>query len=99
MTVGKLLEKVTTDPAFADRLKVDPESVLRSIDVEPTPGVLEAVAATANRWLLGSAKQRFVESVVRSWSPLRVPLILRVGTADRLIDRLRQGHTRSTPPW
>lgn len=43
-----LLEKVTADPAFADRLKADPEAALRSIGVEPTPELLEAVAESGD---------------------------------------------------
>ena len=48
MEIDALLAKVTADPSFADRLKADPESALRSIGVEPTADLLEAVAESGD---------------------------------------------------
>ena len=46
MGVEVPLEKVTGDPEFADRLKA--KSVLRSIEVEPTPELLDAIAESGD---------------------------------------------------
>ena len=48
MSVEKLLEKVTADPAFADQLRADPESALRSIGVEPTAELVAAVTESGD---------------------------------------------------
>ena len=46
MGIDALSEKVAATPAFADRLKSDPEAALRSIGMEPTPELLATVTQT-----------------------------------------------------
>ena len=42
--IETLVERITADPGFADRLRADPEQVLRSVGIEPTADLVEAVS-------------------------------------------------------
>ena len=39
-----LVERITSDPSFAEQLRTDPQEALRSMGIEPTPDVLTAVS-------------------------------------------------------
>ena len=45
--IESLVERSTADPGFADRLRADPAEVLRSVGIEPTADLVEAVFGAA----------------------------------------------------
>ena len=48
MRVERLLRRVTADPAFADQVKAGPKAVFRSVGVEPTTEMLQAIAESGD---------------------------------------------------
>lgn len=42
MSIEQLAERITSDPAFAEQLRTNPETALRSVGIEPTPELVEA---------------------------------------------------------
>ena len=44
--VETLVARITSDPAFAEQLRADPESTFRSVGIEPTGELIEAVTGS-----------------------------------------------------
>ena len=49
-----LVERITADPGFADRLRADPVEVLRSVGIEPTADLVEAVSSATGSEVLAA---------------------------------------------
>ena len=43
MDIEKLLDHMTTDPTFTDRLRTNPEAALTEAGVEPTPELIATI--------------------------------------------------------
>ena len=46
MNIEQFVERITSDPGLAERLRADPEATLRSFGITPTAELVEAVTGS-----------------------------------------------------